>query len=221
MDFTKHWIKNNIVLVERVPVNTIPLKFHMIWVGDNPIPDYVNANFLGWKVLMPHWEAKLWVNEDINTSNFSQEVVDKINEATKGAQKADIIRYHIIEQHGGFYIDTDTIGIRSLDPLVYMNSDIILYHDNYLTWNYICNSPFGASPNHPVLKEACVRVMSAELNTPDVHMKTGPFLWGTVISEISPLEGKPYILLSYEFFGKFHNPPDKFGTHTYAASWVE
>lgn len=213
-------IKDNIQLIESVPMNKIPLKFHMIWVGEKEIPEYAFNNFLGWKKIMPHWEARLWTNKDINLDEFSQEVIEKIHQANKGAQKADIMRYYIIEKYGGFYIDTDTIPIRPLDPIVYMNYDLILYHDNEVTWNYICNSPFGASPHHPVLKEVCKRVLEAELNTTDIHIKTGPHLWGTIVSQINPGEGKKYGLLSYHFFSNFHNPPDKFGTHTYAASWV-
>ena len=214
------WISNHLSLVQNISAPPIPLKFHMIWVGDTPIPEYVSRNFLSWKRLMPHWEARLWLNNDINSDEFSQEVIEKIHLAQKGAQKADIMRYHIIEKYGGFYIDTDTIAIRSLDPIVYMGFDLVVYHDNFVTWNYICNSPFGACPHHPVLKEACKRVMNAELNTSDVNMKTGPLLWGTIISQIEPENGKKYLLLDYPLFSNFHNPPGKFGTHTYAASWV-
>ena len=215
-----NWIVDNLCLVQNISTPSIPLKFHMIWIGDTPIPEYVSQNFLSWKKLMPHWEARLWLNNDINCDEFSQEIIEKIHLAQKGAQKADILRYHIIEKYGGFYIDADTIAIRCLDPIVYMNYDLVLYHDNVVSWNYICNSPFGASPHHPVLKEACKRVMNAELNTFDVNMKTGPLLWGTVISEIKPENGKKYLLLHYPLFSNFHNPPGKFGTHTYAASWV-
>lgn len=215
-----NWIADNLYLVENILPPPIPLKFHMIWVGDTPIPEYVSQNFLSWKRLMPHWQARLWLNNDVNTNEFSQEIIEKIHLAQKGAQKADILRYHIIEKYGGFYIDTDTIAIRSLDPIVYMGFDLVLYHDNFVSWNYICNSPFGAAPHHPVLKEACKRVMNAELNTLDVNMKTGPLLWGTVVSEIKPENGKKYLLLHYPLFSNFHNPPGKFGTHTYAASWV-
>lgn len=214
------WIRDTIQLVKEVPLAKIPLKFHMIWVGEIPIPTHASKNFTDWKNIMPNWEARLWTNDDINTSEFSQDVIDKINEAKKGAQKADIMRYFIIQKYGGFYIDTDTIPHRSLDPLLYMGSDLILYQDNHLTWEYIINSVFGASPNHPVLNEVCKRVLTAELNTPDVNFKTGPYLWGTVISQVPPPGRSRYVLLNFPLFSKFHNPPDKFGTHTYAASWV-
>jgi mannosyltransferase OCH1-like enzyme len=215
-----NWISDHLLLVQNISAPPIPLKFHMIWVGDARIPEYVIQNFLSWKKIMPHWEARLWLNNDINVNEFSQEVIEKIHLAQKGAQKADIMRYFIIEKYGGFYIDADTIAIRCLDPIVYMNYDLVLYHDNFVTWNYIINCFFGAAPHHPVLKEVCKRVINAELNTSDVNMKTGPLLWGTVISETKPENGKKYVLLDYSLFSKFHNPPGKFGTHTYAASWV-
>lgn len=215
------WIRDTIHLVKEVPLATIPLRFHMIWVGENPIPSHALQNFESWKKIMPHWEARLWNNDDINLSEFSQEVINKINQAKKGAQKADIMRYFIIKKYGGFYIDTDTVPNRSLDPLVYTGSDLVLYHDNDLTWEYIINCFFGATAQHPVLQEVCKRVINAELNTPDVNFKTGPYLWGVVISQVPPQNGKKYLLLDFPLFSKFHNPPDKLGTHTYAASWVE
>ena len=219
MDTNVPWINNSMKLITSVPPNTIPLKFHMIWVGTKDIPEYALMNFLNWKKIMPHWEERLWTNKDININEFSQEVIDKINKANSGSQKADIMRYFIIEKYGGFYIDMDTIPLRTLDPLVYMGEDVILYHDNSLTWQYMCNSPIGAMPHHPLLKEACKRVMNAEINTADVHMTTGPLLWGTIIAETPPNNGKKYAMLNCKFFSKFLEYDQKFGIHTYAASW--
>jgi mannosyltransferase OCH1-like enzyme len=219
MDLSIPWIRDNIQLISEIPISKIPLKFHLIWIGDNPLPEYGKQNYEAWKRLMPHWEGKLWTNEDVQ--EFPEEVISKINQAEKGAQKADILRYYIIEKYGGFYIDTDIVPIRALDPLLYLGNDIVLYHDNSLTWPYIINNFFGACPHHPVLQETCKRVLCVELNTPDVNFKTGPFLWGTVVCEVPPPYGKRYALLNYPFFSNFHNPPDKFGTHTYAKTWVQ
>lgn len=220
MNLDVPWIANTMKLIEDTPTNLIPLKFHMIWVGNSSVPEYAIKNFLKWKKIMPHWEDRLWTNEDINLSEFSQEVIDKIHQAKSGAQKADIMRYFILEKYGGFYIDVDTIPNRKLDPLVYMGNDVILYHDNDLTWNYICNSPIGIIPHHPLLKEACNRVMNAELNTEDIHMKTGPHLWGTVVSEVPPENGKKYVILHCKFFSNYIEYDSKFGVHTYARSWI-
>lgn len=218
MDTTIPWIRDTIDLARNVALPSIPPIFHMIWIGENPIPDHVIQNYNLWKSIMPHWGSKLWKNEDIN--QFPQEVIDKVNQANKGAQKADILRYYILQKYGGFYIDTDIIPSRSLDALLYMGYELILYHDNDLTWNYIINCFMGCVPNHPVVNEACKRVLNAELNTEDVNFKTGPYLWGTCVSEVPPKNGKKYLLLDFPFFSNFHNPIDKLGTHTYAASWV-
>ncbi len=49
----------------------IPKKLHMIWVGNDLAPEYVQKFFLKWKELMPEWECKLWTNNDLldNESN--------------------------------------------------------------------------------------------------------------------------------------------------------
>lgn len=213
------WIKNTMHVVTSLPLNTIPLKFHMIWVGDKDIPEYAIRNFLNWKKMMPHWEERLWTNKDINNTEFPEEAISKINEAKTGSQKADIMRYFIIEKYGGFYIDMDTIPLRSLDPLVYLGSNIILYHDNDLTWQYMCNSPIGACQHHPVLIKACKEVLNADLSNAEVHMTTGPRFWGEIVSRVPPPEGTKYPILSCEFFSSLFFLPEKFGTHTYASSW--
>jgi hypothetical protein len=69
------------------------------------------------------------------------------------------------------------------------------------------------------VKEACKRVLQAQLNTEDVHFKTGPGMWGIVVSEVPPSNESKYSILHYNLFSKFDSP-DKLGTHTYAASWV-
>jgi mannosyltransferase OCH1-like enzyme len=221
MDTKIPWINNSMRLIKSCPPVTIPLKFHMIWVGDKDIPEYAIVNFLNWKKMMPHWEERLWTNKDINLNEFSQEVIDKINQAKYGAQKADIMRYYILEKYGGFYIDMDTTALRPLDPLVYIGDELILYHDNDLTWEYIINNFIGTIPHHPVLKEACRMVINTELNTEDVHMKTGPFLWGHAVSQVPPESGKKYTLLDSTFFSKFIEYDQKFGIHQYARSWLK
>lgn len=221
MDREVPWIRDSIDLITTLPMNIIPLKLHMIWVGSSEVSENAMNNFLEWKKMMPNWESKLWRNEDITLEHFPQEAIDKINSAEVGAQKADIMRYYVVEKYGGFYMDTDVIPNRPLDSLVYLGYDLVLYHDNNLTWNYIINCFFGAIPHHPVLQEVCKRILNVELNTNDVHMKTGPYLWGTTVSEVPPISGKKYAILNFPYFSQLYNPIDKFGTHTYAASWTK
>lgn len=170
---------------------------------------------------MPHWTIRLWTNEDLTDSEVDIDVLSRIHEADKGVQKADILRYHIVWKYGGIYMDADVEPVRSLEPLLFM-SDLVICHENYVTWEYITNSFFAASQNHPVLKKAVETCMYTELNTPDIHLSTGPRILGFAVANVSP-PTKKYTLLGLD---AFHEPtagmtPNRFGSHFFARSWDE
>jgi mannosyltransferase OCH1-like enzyme len=205
------------VLFKSDTLSRIPKLLHIIWVGNKDIPADVNDNILKWRELMPDWNIRIWRNEDINENEFPDYIVNKINSSIKFAQKADIMRYHIIEKYGGVYVDTDNVPHRSLNDILSLGSDVILWHDNFVTWEYISISFIGAVPHHPILQLACELCNSAEINTSDIHFKTGPHLLGRAVS----IRGdRNCLVLNHRFFDKHSVFPEKFASHTYAASWV-
>jgi mannosyltransferase OCH1-like enzyme len=148
---------------ESKDVNQIPRIIHLIWVGDNPKPNYLLDNLNKWKELMPSWDIKLWTNNDISTKHFPLNIIKLLNKVNKGAQKADIMRYYIMAKYGGFYLDSDVTPYRSLEPLITQlpNINAILCHDFELTWAYISIGFFSAIPNHPIFIKACELVNNA------------------------------------------------------------
>ena len=166
---------------------------------------------------MPDWTMRIWRNEDINEIEFPYDILMKIHMSKKFAQKADIMRYHIIEKYGGIYLDTDNVPHRSLNDILDLGSDIVLWHDNYVTWEYISISFIAAAPHHPIIKTACELCRSVEINTNDIHLKTGPHLLGMAVS----IHGDTScLILNPPFFDKNSEFPEKFASHTYAASWM-
>jgi hypothetical protein len=166
---------------------------------------------------MPDWTVRVWCNADINEDEFPVEAVAIINVATKGAQKADIMRYFIILKHGGVYMDADMVPHRALDPCL-AASTLVLCHDLELTWAYIWNGFMAAVPGHPVLQVASDLCLEAELNTTDVHLRTGPRVLGEAVNRTRGAVGE-YTLLPVFAFCRNHDSPGRFGTHTYARMW--
>lgn len=202
----------------KTPTNIIPKNIHLIWVGPDNGPAFLRDHVLGWAKLMPDWNLRLWTNADINTNEFSQKTVDLINSATKGAQKADIMRYFIIEKYGGVYMDADVVPNKSLDPLLsFKDTDLILCHDIPLTWEYISIGFFAATPHHQVLKTACEMCYTTDINTDDIHLNTGPYLLGHAVAKAN-MDGKAYLLPTKAFY-RNENNTERFGTHTYAKMW--
>lgn len=168
-------------LRQRNTVSNIPASLHLIWVGEKAPPQRVMENVNTWKALMPHWNITLWTNDNLTEEYFDKEYLDFILSATKAVQQADIMRLYIIEKYGGFYADADIIPARSLDDLLYIDNDIILCNDYPVNLPYISTGFFGAVSGHPVLQAAIKLILDANLNSPEIHVETGPGLFGRCI----------------------------------------
>lgn len=176
----------------------IPRLLHMIWVGDAPQPITFHMYAEMWRALMPDWTIRIWGNADINEEEFPTKAVTLINAAPKGAQKADIMRYFILEKYGGIYVDGDVEPLRSLEPVRSLQKSVVICHDLPITWPYISIGFIAAVPHHPLLKLASNKCYSADIQSSAIHFETGPRLFGSAIWE-SP-SASPYAVL----------PPDTF-----------
>jgi mannosyltransferase OCH1-like enzyme len=218
---------------ENAKTPVIPKILHMIWVGDKEQPEYVNTYKEQWQSLMPDWKVRLWTNEDINENEFPPDALEKIRNSTKGAQKADIMRYFFIYRHGGVYVDTDIRPCRSLDPIINMGRQVVACHDHpRVDWPYVAIGFFAAIPYHPLIAHVCRLALGATINTSDVNMHTGPRIFGDAIWVVKPEE--TYAMLHMFYFYRNLNGQTidnnvwrnddfehRFGEHFYAASWFE
>jgi len=214
------WIQNHLNYIPQIK-QYIPLILHIIWVGKASQPETLSVYISKWKELMPHWTVRLWTNDDLNAIEFEDEVLARINEAEKGVQKADIMRYAIVEKYGGIYMDADVEPTRCLDPLVYI-SDLVICHHNEVTWRYIAVGFFAASPHHPVMKHALKVCMITNLNTDCPNMTTGPGALGIAIATTPPSNEK-YTLLPIDciYWPEGGLTPNRFGRHLFAKNWYE
>ena len=163
----------------------------------------------------------LWSNNDITTKHFPLNIVYLLNKIKKGAQKADIMRYFIIEKYGGIYLDADVYPINSLNPLINQlpNTECILCHDTDLTWNYISIGFFASIPNHPLFQITCMLCDEVIINTEDIHLNSGPALLGKALEIFVKKEELSILLLPSKYFYHNNNVIEKFGSHLYKKEW--
>lgn len=94
----------------------IPKVIHYCWFGKNPLPQLAVDCINSWKKYCPDYEIKEW-NED----NFDFNCCDYVREAYeegKWAFVSDYARFHIINQEGGVYFDTDVELLKPIDDIV-------------------------------------------------------------------------------------------------------
>ena len=100
----------------------IPKIIHQSWLGDQSLkPDKLMKT---WKKVNPSWEYKLWTEENL-PSMINQNHFDNYGNNYVG--KANILRYEILQQFGGFYIDADSKALVPLD-------DSLLDYNSFACW---------------------------------------------------------------------------------------
>lgn len=125
------------------------------------------ANIENARQLHPGWEIKVW-QDPLDRGPFR--LAKYWDKANSGAQLADLIRLEVVLKHGGFYIDSDFIIHRSLEPLrIY---PFLIASEDGLA---LTQAFFAAAPNSPPLAHLIDKL---DRNEPDwtlpPDVTTGP-----------------------------------------------
>jgi hypothetical protein len=91
----------------------IPSTIHYCWFGNNPKPPEVMACLESWKKLCPNYEIKEWTELSFPVEHFP--FASRMYNEKKWAFVSDYARLSILYEHGGFYLDTDMLLLKSLD----------------------------------------------------------------------------------------------------------
>lgn len=90
---------------------------HQIWLGPRKPPLWCMNSWKDYIKHNPDWSYKLWSEKDVKTL-----INHKIYNTEKNVRgKSDILRYEILYQYGGIFIDADSLCInpqKSLNNLV-------------------------------------------------------------------------------------------------------
>ena len=94
----------------------IPKIIHHIWVGEMPPPmQWIET----WYKKHPFWDHILWDNEKVfNRKWRNHRLVDYYRERKIWHGVADVVRYEILFEHGGFMPGADSICLHPIDELL-------------------------------------------------------------------------------------------------------
>lgn len=150
--------KNNFARLSPTREERIPKIIHQIWLG-SPLPEEYKAWQKTWKVLHPDWEYILWTDANVGDLKLYNKMF--FDNAENYGEKSNILRYELLYQFGGVYVDMDFECIRSLDYLHHT-------YDFYtgiapLDCSVLClnNAIIGSVPGHPIL-EYCIETVTRD-----------------------------------------------------------
>jgi len=212
-------------------VHKIPKKIHQVWLG-SPVSDKYTAWRESWKKLNPDWEYKLWTDKDLRESKIHITNWKAFNSITNMGQKSDYLRYHILDQFGGIYADTDYECLKPFDTLLYAD---FLAGISYDAAPIVNIAILGSVPNHPILKKLISSmVVKPSDKSKDVFNSTGPLFFTKCFFEVvgSYIEG--IVVLPPDYFYPFPNQSGfqnrngrdyikdcSYGIHYWDVSWIK
>jgi hypothetical protein len=185
-------------------MSPIPQKLHFIWLGPKQ-PPYLKKFMKTFEKHAPGYEQMLWSDDDITKKNFpiTYDTIQKVGNfqgekikeytnqktmlKTKGvpytyskyAQVSDLMRYEIVNTHGGYYFDANMFLLKDISKLFNRKEKFVGCNElgpNMEKSPILSNSFFGAVPKSPVLKRILNKKFldSIDLRTLDVDFETGP-----------------------------------------------
>lgn len=94
----------------------IPKKIHYCWFGDSPLGEKELTCINSWKTFFPDYEIVRW--DETNFNMFSNKYVQEAYQQKKWAFVSDYARFHILNECGGIYFDTDVEVISDMSDIV-------------------------------------------------------------------------------------------------------
>ena len=159
----------------------IPRIIHLIWIGNNPYPDYFNLFIKSFKINLPEFEIRIWGNGSLNKKTFPK-TYDYIQKAkkvhgksmfdqsdyqmfnkkdgspmtySKWAQITDLMRLEIVYNYGGYYFDTTFEILKPLYNLLNIKNKTFIGCNElprFKDHDKLSNSFFGATKHNIILK---------------------------------------------------------------------
>jgi len=142
----------------------MPKRIHQIWIG-SAIPSKYLTWGDTWRKHNPGWEYRLWTDKDVDEIEMKNPKL--LGMLSNYGAKSDFMRYHIINQYGGIYIDTDFECVKSFDDLTYLDFLIGVGYDS-IPQLYV--GLIGSVPHHPIMERIVeqVNLIDKDIRIPDV-----------------------------------------------------
>jgi GT2 family glycosyltransferase len=125
----------------------IPKIVHQIWIGPKPPPTNLMKT---WKEKHPGFEYILWTEKEIEHRRLQLSCIDKINMIPEINGKADIIRWEILYQYGGYFVDADSICIEPFDDYFSDKVAFATFENENVRAGLIATGTMGFIPKHPL-----------------------------------------------------------------------
>jgi mannosyltransferase OCH1-like enzyme len=137
----------------------IPRILHVIWVGDETRrPDNCIATWLHHN---PDWELRLWGNDDladygwVNARHMREMAPRELNGV------ADLMRWEILYNEGGFVVDADSICRQPLAPWLFEGEACACWENEFIRPGLVAAGYVGSVKENPFFGQMILDLQAA------------------------------------------------------------
>jgi len=174
----------------------IPKKLHHIWIGEKAPPqEWLDT----WKAKMPDWEYTLWDNAKVQSRKWiNEELMRYYWDKKLYCGVADLLRYEILNEEGGFIAEADSICLHSPEELFEEPFDIFTVYEQEQIRKGLTSPILASIPKHPFLEKIIAELGKKRVGEwSDPWKTTGNLFMKQMIEKYSPATLK--IFPSYTF----------------------
>ena len=133
-------------------MSNIPKIIHQLWIGPKPPP----TKFMDtWKNIHEPlgFQYIRWTEAELNKRGFKTQLGDKINDMNEINGKADIIRWELLYEYGGIFVDADSICIEPFTDLLSLNKSFAGYENEKVRAAGWATQEYSdvLAPTHPLI----------------------------------------------------------------------
>jgi hypothetical protein len=247
LDFYRSIYKKNYAhQYDSSPIFRIPKKVHLIWLGPRPFPRESVENIRTWFAHHPDWTFFLWTDRkrlppcknmkvcDVKDFDFKF-LKDAYYESQNWGEKSDILRYEILYQEGGVYIDHDANCLRSFHGL-HTGYDFYacleMPHEEIDSLALTTGiGIIGAKPYHPAIRGAIQMIADRWAPVTEKFKGTDPLIQAKLVTyrtyialtlalkKSLNLPGNRDIIFPACYFYPKHGLPGFYSQHFYGTTW--
>jgi len=150
----------------------IPKIIHHIWPGDDKFKEKFHDYRIEWMRMHPDWSFMFWRLD--NLPPRSLKIVSNLKNFSlfNHTAKSDILRFLILYELGGIYVDTDMQPIYPIDD--FLNYNFFCGWEDELT---LCPSIIGSIPNHKILDSVVSNVLKSIKRTDVIDCNNNPHIY--------------------------------------------
>lgn len=170
------------------------------------------------------WRYTLWTEQNIAGWDFPGRNLFDAFQGVYHAQ-ADILRYAVLQQYGGIYIDADTAFVKLLDERFLAPAEGAWVVRERAESSLLCNGFLGAEPGHPLL--AAVIHDLAKLDVAAIAAETREELHGAAwvltgpccLSEVIKASQIPVAIYPSSYFMPEHHDGSRSDGEVFGHHW--